>query len=205
MAKPLIYFDIDKTLIDTKKMLELVRTSVAVVGVPAELFTETVNQYIQSLDSKTYFDPEHLIRRLVSSADSVEENLVRQAFWQQSNFSQALFPEVIQVLNTLQPVTELGVFSQGVRYWQEQKLELSTVTSFFPSHSRVISLDKLSQHSLAQLQPNSWVVDDKVEVVEQLRKVRPDLTVLQVRRDQHPAVSGVVASLSEVVEQLLGR
>lgn len=200
MTKLQVHFDIDKTLVDTKKMLENIKLSVSQIGVSKEVFESAVNTYLASLESRTFFDPEEVIQTLLIQSPAVTEEQLRAAFWKPENFSQALFPEVLSVLTTLASVVELGTFSQGVLYWQEKKLRLAELDKFFASHTRIIENNKLSEESLNKLPSQAVVIDDKEEVITHLRQKRSDLQVFWINRD--PAKEGGIRSLTEVVKAL---
>lgn len=203
MDKPHLHFDIDKTLIDTKKMLEHIQMSVGQVGVSKQLFESVIATYLSSLESKTFFDPEEVIQMLMIESPSVQQEQLSEAFWKPENFSLALFPEVIPVLNTLAPSVYLGIFSQGVLSWQEKKLTLAGLDTFFPKETRIIETNKLSEESLARLPERAVIVDDKEEVVEHLRRMRPDLKVFRVDHSlEHQQEIGTISSLSEIVTLL---
>lgn len=184
MEKPRIYFDIDKTLIDTELLIRNIKNSLTEVGYPEATFDQTLIDYRATLRDNTEFDPEVFIDNLSAASSQAEREHIAHTFWQASNFQQALFPDALMVLTGLSQLLELGIFSQGVKPWQQKKLQLAGLDKFFPEERRIIEANKLSETAITQLSQGAWVVDDKKPVAEFLRTNRPDLRVLWINRHQ---------------------
>lgn len=196
-----VYFDIDKTLIDTHKMLENIQHSVEKSGVTSEVFELVISQYFLSLQSKTFFNPEELTQKL-HQASGVDEQVLAAAFWVPDNFSTALFPEALTVITYLSSKVALGIFSQGVPYWQRKKLELAGLSEFFQEDLKIIEENKLSEEAINRISSNGWVIDDKRVVVEHLRAARNDITALLIDRSDDTKKEGTIHSLNDVVSIL---
>ena len=200
MQLPQIYFDIDKTMIDTKLLMKNCQASLQSTGVESEMFVQVLNKYLATLPNKTFFDPEQFLD-LLAKQSQTSKDVLQEIFWLPANFEHSLFPEVLSVLEALSPKTKLGTFSQGVSYWQQKKLELSGLTKFFPEDKRIIESDKLSAEIVGRLKPGAWVIDDKEEVVETLKAARPDLQVFWIVRSEDETPTDSIQSLTEVLEK----
>lgn len=183
MENPRIYFDIDKTLVDTRQLMRNFEDALMEVGFPSETFAQTLQAYRATLKDNTEFDPEIFLDALTDAHPGDHREQLAQAFWLAHNFEQALFPDALMVLGALSQKLELGVFSQGVKAWQEKKLQLAGLDHFFPEERRIIESNKLSEAALAQLPQDAWVIDDKKPVVTHLKTNRPDLRVLWINRE----------------------
>jgi hypothetical protein len=205
MQQPQIYFDIDKTMLDTKQLMSNCQNALQGVGVDGAVFATTLNQYLATLPSKTLFDPEVFLDLLANSSQA-SKDIVQKKFWLPENFGNALFPEVLATLQTLSSKCMLGTFSQGVSSWQQKKLDLSGLSEFFPDEEkRIIESNKLANKVIDRLEKGAWVIDDKEIVVETLEAVRPDLRVFWIVRNDEHTQQNSIQSLTEVLEKLISQ
>ena len=131
MPKPLILFDIDKTLLDTDLMRELLKEGLAqTLGVSENEIAEVFLEYGNSLSDNTAFHPEELLKLFSTRFHTPLEQL-RDAFYEPSRFQRALYPEALEVLSKLrnQGYT-LGLYSQGELAWQEHKMLVNNLMEF---------------------------------------------------------------------------
>lgn len=199
MNASLVYFDIDNTLIDTGKLMENCKLSLLRVGIPPALFESVSTEYSATLESRTDFNPDHFLNYLLKRVEGYDSQALLNAFWRKENFSEALYPESRQVLSDLSFNTRVGIFSQGVQLWQEKKLELSGVSTFFLPENQIIARRKLTHEATIKLKSGSIVVDDKQEVVEYLRSNVPEITVLHINRTRDAiSTNNTIFSLADI-------
>lgn len=183
MAQSHIYFDIDKTLIDSTKLLSNCGAALEKAGVKRDIFTQIVDEYVGMLPSKTSFNPETLLQKL-SDATQIETATLQTHFWQAEAFAAAVYYDVIPTLQQAAKNHQLGTFSQGVLDWQQKKLQLSGLEKFFVKDLILIAPDKLADSVVIRLAEKATVIDDKKDVVEHLRTKRSDLHVFRIVRDE---------------------
>lgn len=194
-----ILFDIDNTLIDTKKLMnsyikpalfELVR------GAKDE-FQQTCDEYWQTLEKPTLFDPHAFVLHLQDHYHAdllvLTSRMYNPVFYQQS-----LFSEVKDTLQKLSSRYTLGIFSEGNVSFQKRKLELSDIRQFFNDDVMFITDDKANHDFLAPL-PKSIVVEDRLNFIQSLQKY-DQFQPVWLNRDQHEELMGVqtIKKLSEL-------
>lgn len=181
MPKDILYFDIDKTLIDTAKLFQLITDDLISKGVSAEDLTTTIDNYYLDIVDNTKFNPKELIKRVVKIGP-LKTPALKTIFFKKKHFSEALFPEVKECLQRLSKNYTIGVFSQGTKDWQMAKLELSGIERFIDPKLVIISPDKASGDVVATLKQEASVVDDKLAIIRTLADWRKDLNLFWLDR-----------------------
>ncbi|HYD34698.1 MAG TPA: HAD hydrolase-like protein [Vitreimonas sp.] len=164
-----ILFDIDRTLFDTPYWAgELVNPAIAeLLNVKVEELLVVKNQYTDQLVKNTDFNPVDYLTHLSKVyARSIEE--LAQVFYQPAYFQQAVYADVLPTLLVLRSQYQLGIFSEGDLDFQQTKLELSGLKSFFEPELHFIERRKEVPQVLQRLQPGWVIVEDKPEVITTL-------------------------------------
>lgn len=206
-TRPIIYFDIDNTLIETSSLISSIAIRLVSRGLAAEEFESAVTNYYQNLDDTTNFDPQELIT-LLAQRSEIDPVIIEQEFYNPAHFVEALFPEVVSTLEAVSTTHVLGIFSQGNHFWQEQKLSLSGIDRYFDPRLQLISERKLSEEDVRQLTNACTVIDDKYSVITTLASKRPDLQLFWLNRAAEEPVEALaqtitqVTSLAEVIRKL---
>lgn len=203
----IVYFDFDKTLFDTSKLInELIFPRLATeVKLPLPAVQDWGKLFRHTLPKATAFSPEAFAEWL-SHQIAVDEEQVTACFYQPDVFEAAVFPETRSVLQQLSQRFILGIFSEGVEKWQQTKIEKSKLKEFFEQENSIISQNKLDAETKAKLKPNSVVVDDNFVVVADIAQT-PNLTPIWLQRKvpteapQQPTVT-TIRSLTELVSLL---
>lgn len=163
-------FDIDKTLFDTsrfKNKFNNICTNEFHIG--KETLDNYHNQYIRTLESTTDFDFFNYISRLQVNF-KIDQNLVNECLKNNKLiFSDSMFEDVLPALRTLSGTgIALGIFSEGYRDFQLQKLIYADILHLFDKDLIFISRRKMNNESISQIPTNSLIVDDKLEVIQGL-------------------------------------
>jgi len=167
----IILFDIDGTLFDSKKFMNLVRVELAShLGVNENDVYKGVEDYYSYLSSNTDFNPHKLLEHLSGFFKTDEESL-KSIFWDDKHYKEALYPETIKVLKNLQKKMDLGIFSQGFEDFQMHKLIASGILQYFNKKLYYISRKKLDNAFIKTLPNEAVVVDDRIEAVDKLGKM----------------------------------
>ncbi|MEK7571672.1 MAG: hypothetical protein AAB553_05355 [Patescibacteria group bacterium] len=97
-----------------------------------------------------------------------------------------LYNEVPSMLQQLEKIATLGIFSQGEIDFQRKKLHETAIEKYFVPEYVHITLDKETMiHSvLADYHKNKrvFLIDDKPVVLEQVKKALPEVTVIWIER-----------------------
>ncbi|PIY79128.1 MAG: hypothetical protein COY81_04410 [Candidatus Pacebacteria bacterium CG_4_10_14_0_8_um_filter_43_12] len=203
MTEQTVYFDIDKTLVDTQKLLQNCRQSLVQIGVLPENFDRAAKAYLGHLTSRTEYNPDDFIATVAFYQPEIEMTDISAAFWLAQNFAEALFPEVLTVLTQLSAHFTLGIFSQGNKDWQRKKLRKTGLAEFFSSDHLIIADYKLSPEIVTLLEENAIVIDDKSEVIQFLKTDGPTgLKPIQIDRQATSSNAQKIASLSALLPLL---
>lgn len=175
--KGIILFDIDNTLIDTKKLSILAYTDIArQTGKSFEEISELKDKYKDSLEVNTDFYPNRLMDFLIKKIGQPIDN----PFDKKEIYVESLFGETIEILTKLKQSKRLGIYSEGFTDYQTQKLEFSGIIDFFDKDLIFIERRKLDDDSLKKLRKipdRVTVVDDNSKVVEKLGQTERFQTV----------------------------
>ncbi|HCR81480.1 MAG: hypothetical protein UY13_C0002G0172 [Candidatus Pacebacteria bacterium GW2011_GWB1_47_8] len=184
MPKPLILFDIDKTLIDTDRLRALLKQNLAqLLGRSEDEVADAFLEYGSNLPDNTAFHPEELLK-LFSQRFHTPIEPLRDAFYEPSRFQQALYPEVVDVLSKLrhQGYT-LGLYSQGELAWQEHKMLANNLLEFFDKNHRYIKREKADPAIIENLPENTIIIDDKPGIIAFLETF-PHVIPLHIVRER---------------------
>ena len=168
--KEIILFDIDYTLLDTSVSKRYYREKISkLANVSIDDFILVEQEYKKKDSGFTDFHPNDYIEH-VCKFYNLNEKSVRELFFSDDNFKDALYDDVVPTLKTLSDKFNLGIFSEGFEDFQLTKLHKSGIMNFFEKDLTFIFRRKLEESSLALLPYNCFVVDDNPSVVEALAK-----------------------------------
>jgi FMN phosphatase YigB (HAD superfamily) len=170
-VKEIILFDIDYTLLDTAVSKRYYREKISkLANVSIDDFILVENEYKEKDSGFTDFHPDDYIDH-VCKFYNLNENSVRELFFNNDNFKDALYDDVVPTLEVLSGRFILGIFSEGFEDFQLAKLHKSGIMHFFEKELTFIFRRKLEKSSLSLLPTKCFVVDDNPSVVEALAKI----------------------------------
>jgi hypothetical protein len=201
---------LDKTVLDTAKIKNAFITSLAACSNSSrEIVTSWLDEYVSSLPSSLEFDPNDFLLFLFEKLkDLATLEQLQAALYAQENFTGTVFVDVVPAVQELLKMGfGIGVFSEGVKYWQELKLEKSGVVNLFGDQSlQEIHPDKKLPAVISKLLTGSAVVDDKKLIAEKIAQSRQDVTSVWLNRssNEKSEVVGVhtIHSLKELPKLL---
>lgn len=198
-TKPIILFDVDKTLIDTSKLFRhLILTELAAkTGLSADELNTKENEYIGSLPKYTDFDPINFLRFVTGEQDI--DDLASKTVFNPLFHQQSVFADAKPLLSSLQTRYRLGIFSEAVQYWQERKLALAGLTPFFEPDITFIWRRKTDPAQLALLPTPVVIIDDNPDVIVELENVN-GVTPIWINRINSPAITNAttITTLTEL-------
>ncbi|MFA5749959.1 MAG: HAD hydrolase-like protein [Candidatus Shapirobacteria bacterium] len=172
--KGVILFDIDNTLIDTKKLSFLAYTDIAEqTGLSLEKIIKIKNKYKSTLEKNTDFYPDDLINFLEKKTGQKIDN----SFDKKDFYLESLFEGTVDILKKLQKTNKLGIYSEGFTDYQTKKLEFSGIIDFFDKDLIFIKRRKLDKDSLNEIPDGATVIDDNPKVIKKIRKIKRIKTV----------------------------
>ncbi len=199
MDKKIILFDIDGTLIEPHEITS---------GVYKQIFEETKiskdeifkikEEYKSTLERGSDFSPDDLIDYL---SKSLNVEITNNPFLNKIYYKNALYPEVKKTLEELNKNFILGIFSEGLKNYQENKIYLSGLGDFFNEDFIFIGRRKLDDNFLEKLPEGAIIIDDKKEVVEKLKSLNR-FKVVWINRNNDEKMDGVatIHNLSELID-----
>lgn len=119
----------------------------------------------------------------------IDNTVFNTALFKSSEFATyKAYDEVHKLLEKLKEIALLGIFSEGDQFFQEKKLKETLLDSFFPKERIHIFLDKISELSnvLDNYASNTvFLVDDKLPVLYEAKKLVPSIFTIWVKRGEY--------------------
>lgn len=195
-----IYFDIDRTLIDSVKIREQTRSEIAQEsGLSREKVEECINEYVSTLAHKNGYSYMEMLRHL-SQESGIDIEILRQSHDLPANFVNSLYNDTVKTLTKLKENNNsLGIYSEGWDDYQINKLKLSGIYKFFDEDKIIISRNK-SVFKLVKQMGQAIVIDDWPEVIDYLAQY-PQITPiwLNLLDSRNHKTARTVHSLGELV------
>ena len=171
-----VLFDIDYTLIDTRKFKESFKKKISeFLGISVEDLLLAEQGYVKKDGGFTDFVPQEYIDFIADSFNS-DKFGISKAFFDDENFADIVFPDVYESLETLSKILDLGIFSEGFRDFQLLKLYKTGIFNFFNENLIFIFRRKLTPEALNMIPKGCFIVDDSPSVISVLKEkqdVRP--------------------------------
>ncbi len=200
MTRPIILFDVDKTLFDTSSFMQRSYDTLAKqLEITRDALDQIKQQYDAQLNKYSDFDPWDFLG-FVEDAKGGDYDQMLTTFFDGDHFEASVFPETFSVLQQLKPKFTLGIYSEAVIKWQHKKLELSGLKKYFEEENTYIFRRKIKPESLDQLPPEAVIVDDNTrEVIPTLvadQRFRP-IWINRVNATSFPEVE-TISTLAEL-------
>lgn len=184
MQNKIIYFDFDRTLIDTDALkVEQAERVAKITQLTVAQVQEGMKQYIASIDNHLNFDIGEYAAFLARQFD-VNPSDVAKIYLTDCNYiANYLFPESLEVLEKLREAGfALGIFSGAVPGHQKVKIESTGVLEFIPWDSVIISPQKLQNAVVSKVPEGATIIDDDPNVIQYLVDNHPLITPIWCNR-----------------------
>ena len=200
MNKKIILFDWDDTLFSKKVYKNnLVSNLARICEVSYEQALIIDNEYFDNLIKSGDFMIENYLK-------CFEKKFNKKIVLEDFNtdklkiYSKTLFPEVIEFLEKIKNKYSLGIYSQGFESLQRIKIKYSGIELFFDQKLIFINRDKTQLNFLKKIPIRATVIDDKKEVIEVLKQLRPDLELVWINRINQEKMNKIktIKSLNEL-------
>jgi FMN phosphatase YigB (HAD superfamily) len=188
--KPLILFDIDYTLYNTGHFIGLVNPLItSALNITPEILSQTLKDYLNTLTKSTDFLPADFLRILANNYSFSYQKL-HDIYFKPELYKSSLFPDTIPALQKLSPDFTLGIYSEGFQDFQTAKLKNCEILDFFNPDYIFIHARKAEPEILKSLPENSVIVDDKPEIINEV-KVDGRLTPVWLNRTDSSLFPGI--------------
>ena len=170
--KEVILFDVDRTLIDTTKFKEKIKLKISqLVNISLEDFLKIEQGYVKKGEGFTDFIPQEYIKFL-SNKFGFDESKISNAFFDENNFKDILYDDVLDCLKSLSEHYTLGIFSESFKDFQMLKLHKTGLLPYFNQDLVFIFKRKLTEEAFSFLPEGCFIVDDNLPVIRALEETR---------------------------------
>ncbi|MPM91500.1 hypothetical protein SDC9_138631 [bioreactor metagenome] len=199
MNRRVILFDIDKTLLNPYLILKDLGNEIKNKFHKNVDILEVHAEYVKKLESSTDFDAKDFLIFL-SKKTEISFDKLNKYFYNSKLWESYVYEGTKELLDKIKFDFDLGIFSEGFDVSQNEKLEMSKLDIFFKKDLLFISRRKLNNDFLKTLPKKAIVVDDKKEVMETLKQLRPDLELIWINRTNDEKMENVkiIKSLKEL-------
>lgn len=197
MAKKIILFDIDDTLIDVHPMAKNFYQKIAdTIGSSLEEIVKAKEEYKNTLEKYSDYHPNELME-FIHRIFKVDEEKKTNPFIEEKYYRDALFPEVKSVFGRLKKDYLLGIFSEGFDDYQGRKI--SPLIDLLDKDQIFISRRKLDNSFLEKLPKGAIIIDDRKEVVEKLRDFGGFKVFWLDRKNEQEKIDGIT-KIKDLIE-----
>jgi len=189
-----IYFDIDRTLIDSVKLRELTRGGMCrELNLDRENVNNIIDDYIKTLNHKNDFCREDMLE-IISQKTGKSYDDLKSAHDRSEYYVGSMFDDVMPTLEKLSKDNLLGIYSEGFLDYQMDKLVLSGTYKYFDKDKIIISRKKLSSE-LVDKMGEAIVIDDNLEVIEYLQNF-PRITSIWLNRPDGDSLNKLINEIN---------
>lgn len=189
--KKIILFDWDDTLFSKAKYRrKVISNLIKLSKVSQQEVYEFEKQYFDNLIRSDDFTIKDFVSKFTYKFNK-EIDLENFSTDKLGIYSNALFPETIEVLEKMKNKYILGIYSQGFKALQKIKIKYSGIEHFFDKDLIFITRRKLDKEFLKKIPQKILIIDDKQEVIETLKQLRPDLGLVWINRNDEETLDGV--------------
>jgi len=190
MDKKIILFDWDDTLFSKTEYKKNLRGNLArICNVSEDEILKFEEDYFESLSNSGDFQIDNFVESFANKFNK-KIDLIDFSSDKLKIYSNALFSEVISVLEKLKNNFTLGIYSQGFPSLQIIKIESSGIVDYFNRQQIYINRNKLDPEFLKKLPDGATIIDDKKEVVEKLKSLNR-FEVIWINRINDEKIEGV--------------
>lgn len=166
MKKPVILFDLDRTVFDTSKMSKTFdQLMLKILGNPEiEEFKKVKSDYKATLKRDREFVPEDYVKALSEKFDPLKyQELLDVIFSEKyvSIYKESVFPETIELFEKLKDNHTLGLYSEGTLHFQIHKFESTGLGKYLDKNLIFIVEAKDEPDVIGNLPKDCVIVDDK--------------------------------------------
>lgn len=194
----IILFDIDKTMLDTRKMGEKYDAMILeITGMTLQVIREGMDCYISGLPNITYFDFENWIDVYALSPE--QKARIMEEYANNSSLY-VKYDDVDEALARLKADGyRIGIFSEGVDRYQRNKLRNLQIGEYIDPDLVFIAQSKRLDEYLDALPEGCTIVDDNIEVVSIIVKHGKHKAVFLNRNGIEHGLEGIneIRSLDE--------
>lgn len=198
MNNSILLFDIDYTLFNTDIFRnKIIEETLLQFKLDEKRVRQFYFEYERNIHTPVGINIKHFTEQVGKEFNLSPELLFSMMMDRKRLYLESLYPDTISTLVLLSKKYVLGIFSQGYRSFQENKLKQCDILPYFKKEYIFIFPDKTLESALKTLPENSIIIEDKLSVVQ---LIKPPLRAIHINRsEKKQAHSPSVASLTELL------
>lgn len=170
MEKGIILFDIDRTILDTEKMIKTFDSLLlGILGNPNyDEFKKAESDYFKTLANERYFNVPDYAQFLSNRFEKDATDSIVRIFYDSEYkhiYSDCIFDESINVLETLKD-WDLGIYSEGTLDFQKNKFKSMNIDKYFNKDIVFIVSAKDTKEVIDMIPKESIIIDDKETICQ---------------------------------------
>lgn len=169
MSKKIILFDIDLTLFNNHKFVELKDEQIIkIIGIKdIPRYKKILPNYLSGLDNQRDFEPSEFINIVCDEFSFKNKSLLMNLTYDDITlYRQSIFPEVESTFEKLAKSYELGIYSEGKLDFQNYKLKALGISYFLNQKYIIIAEAKDTEEALEKVPKESIIIDDKETICQ---------------------------------------
>ncbi|HTK03218.1 MAG TPA: HAD family hydrolase [Alphaproteobacteria bacterium] len=205
MDKKVLLFDIDRTIFDTDKLLELQYESFAkIINTPD--IEDFHKFWDNTLSGERHITSEERLNLICSEFKIQDFDLLSNVYYGNEYkyiYEESVFPQTKIVLNKLTEKFRLGIFSEGTEKYQNHKFKSLNLHDYFDKDLVFIFDAKDTQEALVKIPHGAIIVDDKERICQFLTENKIRAIWLNKNDDRNSSNFKTIHSLLELPGILL--
>jgi len=203
--KPILLFDIDYTLFNTDVFRnKIIEETLAQFKLDEKRVRKFYFEYERNIHTPVGINIKHFTEQIGKEFNLSPELLFSIMMDRKRLYLESLYPDTISTLKLLSKRCQLGIFSQGYRSFQENKLKQCDIISYFKRKYIYVFPDKTLESVLKTLPENAIIIEDKLSVVQ---LIKSPLKAIHINRKEgqstHFLSINTLAELPLLLKQLL--
>lgn len=170
MKKGIILFDIDRTILDTEKMIKMFDDLLLMIlnNPSYEDFKNAEADYFKTLTNERYFNVPDYAQFLSLKFKKDVAKLIVNVFYSDEYkyiYKDCIFKESIEILDILKE-WNLGIYSEGTLDFQNNKFKSMNLNKYFNNDLIFIVAAKDTKDVVSKIPKESIVIDDKERICQ---------------------------------------
>lgn len=204
MNNSILLFDIDYTLFNTDIFRnKIIEETLSQFKLDEKRVRQFYFEYERNINTPVGINIKHFTEQIGKEFNLSPELLFSIMMDRKRLYLESLYPDTISTLTLLSKEYTLGIFSQGYRSFQENKLKKCGIISNFKREYIYIFPDKTLGSVLKTLPENAIIIEDKLSVVQ---LIKSPLRTIHINRGKikstHPLSINNLVELPPLLKQL---
>jgi len=204
MNNSILLFDIDYTLFNTDIFRnKIIEETLSQFKLDEKRVRQFYFEYERNINTPVGINIKHFTEQIGKEFNLSPELLFSIMMERKRLYFESLYPDTVSTLTLLSKGYVLGIFSQGYRSFQENKLKQCDIISYFKQENIFIFPDKTLESVLKTLPENAIIIEDKLSVVQ---LIKSPLKAIHINRKEgqstHSLSINTLAELPSILKRL---